>query len=342
MASPTARATARTLELPPVPTPSFGGNIWEWEQFWEIFNTNVHSQEIPEMIKKDNYSRAIQFLLNKYNNEEALINNLVEKLDGCTLRGQTVGEQRHLLEELQVIVAQLTEKGEEVNSAWIIKKVLTKFPDEVKRKVIAKKQQLPLSTAFTMEHIFKYVDEILSTEEAFLIRNLLLQSFLTHPCVPIGELTAMDHETKSFVKIQVLLDTGAEMSFIDEALAQRLHLPVLDEREIQFHTFGSQDTRKSKGRKVYMEVWDADGTPYSLQLLTHDVLTHPLVTPSLPTGDIEFIKSLNLPIKWKHENKRVKPSILLGCDHLWSFVRSDEPSITLPSGIMSFQQDWDT
>ncbi|KAK6762078.1 hypothetical protein RB195_022976 [Necator americanus] len=177
-------------ELPLLLIPTFGGNIWEWDNFWELFNNNIHSQQLPEMVKynyllnalkgeardgirkfqvtKDNYSKTINFLLVKYNNREALINQLVERLDKSVLRSPSIKDQRHLLKQLQVIVAQLTEKGEEVNSPWLIKKVLAKFPNSVKRKVITKKQGLSADVPFTMQHLFKFIDEILSTEEMFL------------------------------------------------------------------------------------------------------------------------------------------------------------------------------
>ncbi|KIH65876.1 hypothetical protein ANCDUO_03797 [Ancylostoma duodenale] len=180
----------KPVELPPLPIPTFGGNLWKWDNSWELLNNNIHTQQLPEMVKynyllnalkgeardcsrkfqvtKDNYSKAINFLLVKHNNREALINQLVDRLDKSAFRSPSIKDQRHLLEELQVIIAQLTEKGEEVNSPWLIKKVLATFPDSVKRKVIAKKQGLSADTSFTMQHLFKLVDEILSTEEMFL------------------------------------------------------------------------------------------------------------------------------------------------------------------------------
>ncbi|ETN84215.1 hypothetical protein NECAME_17202 [Necator americanus] len=119
-------------------------------------------------IIKDNYFKAINFLLVKYNNREDLINQLVERLDQSVLRSPSIKDRRHLLEQVQVIVAQLTEKGEGVNSPWLIKKVLAKLPDSVKRKVIAKKQGLSADVPFTMQHLFKFIGEILFTEEMFL------------------------------------------------------------------------------------------------------------------------------------------------------------------------------
>ncbi|KAK6726388.1 hypothetical protein RB195_004604 [Necator americanus] len=180
----------KPVELPSLPIPTFGDNIWERDNFWELFNNNIHSQQLPEMVKynyllnalkgeardcirkfqvtKDNYSKATNFLLVKYDNREVLIKQLVERLYKSVLRSPSIKDQRHLLEQLQLIVAQLTEKREEVNSPWLIKKVLANFPDSVKRKVIAKKQELSADVPFTMQHLFKFIDEILSTEEMFL------------------------------------------------------------------------------------------------------------------------------------------------------------------------------
>ena len=95
-------------------------------------------------VTKDNYSKAINFLLSKYENREVLINTLVEQLDNCFLHSSSIKDQRALLEHQQVIIIQLLQKGEQVNSLWLIKKVLPKFPDSVKRKVITKKRTLKM------------------------------------------------------------------------------------------------------------------------------------------------------------------------------------------------------
>ncbi|XGW34078.1 hypothetical protein V3C99_018110, partial [Haemonchus contortus] len=178
----------RQLELPPLPIPVFAGNIWEWDNFWEIFNNNIHSRDIPEMVKynylldalrgearecimkfrvtKENYAKAVMCLRNKYSDGERLVNQLVERLEACALHTSSIKDQRSLLEQLQAITAQLEDKGEDINSSWLIKKVLAKFPDSTKRKVITKRQGLS-GTPFTMTNLFKFIDEILSAEEMF-------------------------------------------------------------------------------------------------------------------------------------------------------------------------------
>uniref|UniRef100_W6NR83 DUF1758 domain-containing protein n=1 Tax=Haemonchus contortus TaxID=6289 RepID=W6NR83_HAECO len=159
------------------------------------------------------------------------------------------------------------------------------------------------------------------------------KSTRTHPCLPVGELTIVDTDTRALVKVHVLLDTGAELSFIDSSLANRLHLPVQDTKEVQLATFGSQEVKRIRCNRVHIDVWDAEGNPHNLELLTHNVLTRSLETPELSVDDREFIRSLNLPMTWRNDNKKLTPSILLGCDQLWSFVQTNEPSIPLPSGM---------
>ncbi|VDL79059.1 unnamed protein product, partial [Nippostrongylus brasiliensis] len=46
--------------LPPIPIPSFAGDIWEWDNFWALFNANVHSQPIPNLLKFNHLLNALK------------------------------------------------------------------------------------------------------------------------------------------------------------------------------------------------------------------------------------------------------------------------------------------
>ncbi|VDM56147.1 unnamed protein product [Angiostrongylus costaricensis] len=65
----------------------------------------------------------------------------------------------------------------------------------------------------------------------------------------------MDPATRQLEKISVLLDTGAELSFIDEKLAQELRLPSMVETKLRLHTFGSDEGKENMSSKVPLEVW---------------------------------------------------------------------------------------
>uniref|UniRef100_A0A7I5EAN3 Uncharacterized protein n=1 Tax=Haemonchus contortus TaxID=6289 RepID=A0A7I5EAN3_HAECO len=158
----TEAAVPRMVELPTLPIPKFKGNIWNWENFWKLFNANVHSQELPEPFKfnylldavqgeakesvrkfqltKDNYFKGIEFLHTRYGSREELIRKLIDRLEKFQLRSQSLKDQRSLMGQMQVIIEQLRRKREQVVSQWMIKTILSKFPEELKRKVFHKKK----------------------------------------------------------------------------------------------------------------------------------------------------------------------------------------------------------
>uniref|UniRef100_A0A0K0DMP3 Uncharacterized protein n=1 Tax=Angiostrongylus cantonensis TaxID=6313 RepID=A0A0K0DMP3_ANGCA len=47
-------AVVKKLELPTIPIPTFSGDIWDWDYFWELFNANIHSQKVSDL-QKFNY-----------------------------------------------------------------------------------------------------------------------------------------------------------------------------------------------------------------------------------------------------------------------------------------------
>ncbi|KAE9414619.1 hypothetical protein Angca_000893, partial [Angiostrongylus cantonensis] len=47
----TYTAVAKNLVLPAIAIPTFNGDIWGWDNFWELFNLNVHSQNLSQLQK---------------------------------------------------------------------------------------------------------------------------------------------------------------------------------------------------------------------------------------------------------------------------------------------------
>ncbi|KAK5979537.1 hypothetical protein GCK32_011485 [Trichostrongylus colubriformis] len=97
--------------------------------------------------------------------------------------------------------------------------------------------------------------------------------------LPTGELSIYDLSSESLIKVVVLLDTRAELSFIDGSLADDLGLSTLEETRLRLHTFGSNDIREEPSRRVQLDTWDEEGQPLKLNLHTHHILTKELTTP---------------------------------------------------------------
>ncbi|KAJ1374718.1 hypothetical protein KIN20_037469 [Parelaphostrongylus tenuis] len=87
------------------------------------------------------------------------------------------------------------------------------------------------------------------------------------------KLAALNPTRNRLEKLHVLLDTGGELSFIDEKVAQELHQPVIDEVKLCLSTFGPNKVQKQLARKVSFDLWDVEGNQLSLSLLTHSIMT---------------------------------------------------------------------
>ncbi|VDL84582.1 unnamed protein product [Nippostrongylus brasiliensis] len=150
--------------------------------------------------------------------------------------------------------------------------------------------------------------------------------------LPIGELTILDPSTHKLRKVSALLDSGAECSFIDQKLADELNLPEISNTTLRVRTFGAPNDLECKTRKVPLDVWDSEGEPCQLQLLTHNILTSSLRTPPILEEDATFIRKNQLQVHVVSKRK-AKPQILLGSDQLWQLIHADKPHVRLPSGL---------
>ncbi|VDL73195.1 unnamed protein product [Nippostrongylus brasiliensis] len=151
--------------------------------------------------------------------------------------------------------------------------------------------------------------------------------------LPIGQLQAIDKLKGHLVNVSALFDSGAELSFIDSRLADKLQLKVLSDRTLSLQTFGSDHRTTKKCKLVEMTVWDANGDKQDLQLITHSILTKPLRMPPLLEEDMQLIASLGLAKPSYNNGRSIQPQVLLGCDQMWRLWSSNHHPIALPSGF---------
>ncbi|KAJ1357790.1 hypothetical protein KIN20_016022 [Parelaphostrongylus tenuis] len=103
-----------------------------------------------------------------------LILQLLEKLDKISFRSPALHEQRTILEHVQAIMFQLIDKGENVDNQYMYRKVLSKFPSDTQRKVLAKKRT---AVFFDMQTLLQLLDEAISNEE-------LISRYMTNARTP--------------------------------------------------------------------------------------------------------------------------------------------------------------
>ncbi|XGW31610.1 hypothetical protein V3C99_010066 [Haemonchus contortus] len=140
-------------------------------------------------------------------------------------------------------------------------------------------------------------------------------------------------KTQEWDKVEILFDTGADRSFISEALAKRIGLKYSDSRKLRMQIFGIEEPKVTTCNVTALDIWDFDGHKYPVQLYTTPVLTGMGKAVHLTEADQAFIRHHAIQLSKATQDDQVSPQLLLGCDQLWKFLDSTCPQLTLPSGL---------
>ena len=139
------------MKLPKLQLPIFKGDILQWQEFWDIYNSAVHEQDIPNVTKfsylngslrksaaaaicgisvtNDNYPVVIHILEDK---KEAIIEALYSQLQHLPTVTNRFTEVKSTYETIERILRQLEAQGERVDQQRILtQQILSKFPTNV-------------------------------------------------------------------------------------------------------------------------------------------------------------------------------------------------------------------
>ncbi|KAK6762405.1 hypothetical protein RB195_023211 [Necator americanus] len=181
-------AAAQIPKLPVIPIPTFTGKIWEFSNFWTLFDANVHQQpltrlqkfnylvnalrgEARELIRRypiidSNYDQAVDLLHSKYGNESALIGNLQLRLETAKAESGRIKAQRRLLETITPIVTQLQEQRVNLDGSYFSQKTLAKFSTTLQRQALQEYvSQNTQESDWKMSRTLSILDNLISTEE---------------------------------------------------------------------------------------------------------------------------------------------------------------------------------
>ncbi|KAK6762406.1 hypothetical protein RB195_023212 [Necator americanus] len=164
------------------------GKIWEFSNFWTLFDANVHQQpltrlqkfnylvnalrgEARELIRRypiidSNYDQAVDLLHSKYGNESALIGNLQLRLETAKAESGRIKAQRRLLETITPIVTQLQEQRVNLDGSYFSQKTLAKFSTTLQRQALQEYvSQNTQESDWKMSRTLSILDNLISTEE---------------------------------------------------------------------------------------------------------------------------------------------------------------------------------
>ena len=117
------------IKLPKLDLPTFDGNILHWQEFWDVYNVAVHTQEVLKVTKfsylksslcgeaataidsisitGDNYDTTIQLLKDKFGKKEAIVETLYSQLQHLPMAMNRTGDIKSTYENVEKILRQL-------------------------------------------------------------------------------------------------------------------------------------------------------------------------------------------------------------------------------------------
>ncbi|KAL6726805.1 hypothetical protein Aduo_008737 [Ancylostoma duodenale] len=146
------------LKLPSSELPEFNGDFEAFPEFWDIFNTAVHSNDtVPPSLKflllkskltgsaasiiseikctAQNYDKAITTLLATYDRPDILRQKFWDQLQVLPPSAGSARSQRTLVCRVRAIWAQLKNLKEQPGSTPLMRMILSKFPQRTRDKV---------------------------------------------------------------------------------------------------------------------------------------------------------------------------------------------------------------
>ncbi|KAL6735304.1 hypothetical protein Aduo_005760 [Ancylostoma duodenale] len=129
--------------------------------------------------------------------------------------------------------------------------------------------------------------------------------------------------------VQILLDTGSELSFIDKQLTDELKLKSTGSKTLRINTLGSNQTKEDVYEQVNANLQDTRKGQHPLTLFKSNIITTSRTQGQLQKRDWTFIRRNGVEVS--QPKGPTFPQILLGCDQLWN-IRTGS-MIKLRSGL---------
>ncbi|MCP3665230.1 MAG: DUF1759 domain-containing protein, partial [Gammaproteobacteria bacterium] len=150
-------STLTSTRLPVIDLPKFNGDSTMWKSFWDMFQSSVHSQSLPDIQKfnylvsslsgsaaseisglavtGENYAVALDLLKQRFGEDHLVISALYSKLRGLKNAGSNPKEIRVFFDALVSVLRQLRALGEDTEQRVLVDIICGKIPSDVLREM---------------------------------------------------------------------------------------------------------------------------------------------------------------------------------------------------------------
>ncbi|VDP10658.1 unnamed protein product [Heligmosomoides polygyrus] len=153
-----------------------------------------------------------------------------------------------------------------------------------------------------------------------------------HAALMLAKAKARSCDSDELEDVILLLDSGAQNSFLATHAVTRLGLPVANKRSRTYIAFGGQKVSEVSGitQLTLVDLFDEELT---LHLTTKDILTLEQKPPQLSEDDKAHIRKHGYDMPMCHTQKAVLPDLLIRIDNYWHILMPEAP-VVLPSGMV--------
>ncbi|EYC18142.1 hypothetical protein Y032_0028g1698 [Ancylostoma ceylanicum] len=152
------------------------------------------------------------------------------------------------------------------------------------------------------------------------------------PMFMIVPACARNMRTGSWDHVAILMDSGAQTSFITSATVSRLSLTPHGTRMLTTVSFGG--FKETKGTPIVnVKLFDHTDQPFTATLYVKDVVAAPRQAQQLHPEDLSALNARRIDPDSLLVTQTVEPDILLGINYYWK-VMFDDPPVVLPSGLV--------
>uniref|UniRef100_A0A7I4Y6K3 Integrase catalytic domain-containing protein n=1 Tax=Haemonchus contortus TaxID=6289 RepID=A0A7I4Y6K3_HAECO len=135
--------------------------------------------------------------------------------------------------------------------------------------------------------------------------------------------------------VYALIDTGSSKSFISYSLVERLGLSSSSHSSYILTTFGGKQ-EKRKSQKYNTSLIDLCGHEVGMNLLSVEIISHPIILPRLSLSDISYAcQNLRAKCLLNDKDIELSPDILIGIDYYNNIMDVNETPLQLPSGLQA-------
>ncbi|XP_069118844.1 uncharacterized protein [Argopecten irradians] len=357
--SSSSSVSSQFHKLPKLSLPIFDGDILQWKTFWESFQSTIQIQYLFDRhskilkaqlhgqasqcieglpITNNSYLQAIDILLKRFGQTHKVTNAYMEHLINIPAPRFSASSLRSFHDKMESYIRGLESLGqcEESFGSLLIPIIKNKLPPNCRK--CGKRHH----TSICNDHIPQspnpkvYVSEgnkgADKEEKTAALHSTTITShsevLLKTAIAPVW--SEFQHATAS-----ILLDEGAQNSFMSEDLAKELNIETTGTTNMKIAAFGGSESqiRHLKTARIYIESVSGERIPIEVVILPK--IAAPIeMKARINAAKLPYLRGLQLAHPVTHHEK-FNINLLIGADYYWSIVQDKVIRGSGPTAVKS-------